>query len=301
MKKIISVLLTVFMMFGVLSFTSGAKSTYNATWKLTGKVGNNSYTSSDTIVVAPGDKVLVTLSVTNDYYTGPTCVQLFYTSALFSGATNGTFNKNGKFYKTCGGYCTFVDWSGIAEGNRNQGWPAYSAAKLAEYKSTHQFLRITMTPDIMVTNTAAKSLNEDLITMQFNVSSSAKNGDTGEIALPIETMRTSSNKFGFFFSGIYTDGNMSKTPLAYSDDQSFDCSKAILKFRVSTGGITLGDVNNDKNINSMDALLILQYVVGKSTLSATQLKAADVNVDGKVNSTDALKILQYSVGQIKSF
>ena len=64
---------------------------------------------------------------------------------------------------------------------------------------------------------------------------------------------------------------------------------------------TLGDVNEDGKINSVDALLNLQASVGKITLSASAKLAADVNLDGTVNSVDALRILQYSVGKITSF
>lgn len=61
---------------------------------------------------------------------------------------------------------------------------------------------------------------------------------------------------------------------------------------------TLGDVNSDGNINSRDAMLILQYAVDPVgySLSQTQLMAADVNNDTEVNSRDALFVLQKSVG-----
>ena len=64
---------------------------------------------------------------------------------------------------------------------------------------------------------------------------------------------------------------------------------------------TLGDVDGINGINSTDALLVLQHVVGIETLSGTQLLAADVDGNNTVNSTDALMILQYIVGIIKSF
>ncbi len=64
---------------------------------------------------------------------------------------------------------------------------------------------------------------------------------------------------------------------------------------------TLGDVDGLNGIDSTDALMVLQHIVGIRTLTGTQLLAADVDgVDG-VTSTDALMILQYIVGSIKSF
>lgn len=59
----------------------------------------------------------------------------------------------------------------------------------------------------------------------------------------------------------------------------------------------LGDVNSDGNVNSTDALLVIEFSVGKRTLNDTQKKAGDTNSDGKINSRDALIILQASTGK----
>ena len=64
---------------------------------------------------------------------------------------------------------------------------------------------------------------------------------------------------------------------------------------------TLGDVNNDTFIKTTDALLILQHIAQKTTLTDDAFLAADVNKDGKLKTTDALLILQYIAGKIKSF
>ena len=60
----------------------------------------------------------------------------------------------------------------------------------------------------------------------------------------------------------------------------------------------LGDVNNDGNVNSVDASAILLYYSKISTeqqgdFDEGQQKAADVNGDGKINSVDASDILAY--------
>lgn len=59
------------------------------------------------------------------------------------------------------------------------------------------------------------------------------------------------------------------------------------------------DLNNDKRINSSDALIVLQYVTEKANYLKTQelLLNADTNGDGKINSSDALIILQISIGK----
>lgn len=301
MKKIICILMSIVTALTLCSGLAAAKTTYNATWTMKAQVGSSSYDSGSTITVKPGDQVKVTMHLKNNYYIGPTCFQLFYTSSFFSGASNGEFNKNGKFYNLCGSsFCTFVDWENVHVNNRNQGWPNYSADKLAQFKSDHQFLRVVMTTNTGRTTTTVKNLDEDLITITFNVSKSAAPGSTGEIILPVECQRTSSNKGGYFYSAIYQTSDMLGDMLMYSDDQIFDCSKAVLKFKVASEN-SLGDVNTDGKINSNDALVVLQYSVGSVNLSSEQKKLADVNKDNKINSNDALKILQYSVGSISKF
>lgn len=60
------------------------------------------------------------------------------------------------------------------------------------------------------------------------------------------------------------------------------------------------DLNNDRKINSGDALIVLQYAVEMENKLRTPqlLMAADTNGDGEINSVDALNILQISIGQI---
>lgn len=60
---------------------------------------------------------------------------------------------------------------------------------------------------------------------------------------------------------------------------------------------TLGDINEDGQVNSRDAKLALQYYVGKTKLTENQKLAGDVNKDGEINSRDAKLILQYYVGK----
>ena len=57
-----------------------------------------------------------------------------------------------------------------------------------------------------------------------------------------------------------------------------------------------GDVNGDGVINTEDALMVLQSVVGITELDENAAKAADVNSDEKIDTQDALGILQFVVG-----
>lgn len=53
-----------------------------------------------------------------------------------------------------------------------------------------------------------------------------------------------------------------------------------------------GDVNGDKYLTVVDALLMLRYNAGKTQLDYAQLKRADMNGDGKVDVIDALTLLK---------
>ena len=87
-----SVILTV----SSLLVFADAKTSYNATWTFKANANGKSYASGSTIAVNPGDKVKVTLHLANNYYTGPTCFQIFYTNTLFERASSGEFNTKGR-------------------------------------------------------------------------------------------------------------------------------------------------------------------------------------------------------------
>ena len=53
-----------------------------------------------------------------------------------------------------------------------------------------------------------------------------------------------------------------------------------------------GDVNGDKYLTVVDALLMLRYNAGKTQLDPAQLKRADMNGDGKVDVIDDLTLLK---------
>lgn len=74
-------------------------------------------------------------------------------------------------------------------------------------------------------------------------------------------------------------------------------STASAIFAVSASARVLGDVNGDGVTNSVDALQILNYVVGNP--STINKNYADVDGSGAINSSDALVILTISVGNYK--
>lgn len=72
------------------------------------------------------------------------------------------------------------------------------------------------------------------------------------------------------------------------------CSSAIIS--ASAFGRKAGDVNNDGNVNSTDALEILMISTGMKEKDNDSVEYGDIDGSGKLNSNDALMILQYSVG-----
>lgn len=62
-----------------------------------------------------------------------------------------------------------------------------------------------------------------------------------------------------------------------------------------------GDVNGDGRWNIDDVIMVLQYGVGKESLTDSQANAGDVNADGRWNIDDGILIMQYGVGKIDAF
>lgn len=76
---------------------------------------------------------------------------------------------------------------------------------------------------------------------------------------------------------------------------AYDSYKITIKEKDAS--VSKGDVNKDGSVNSVDALLVLQHVVGTVTLTTEQFKLGDMDSNNVLNSLDALHILRRSVGQ----
>lgn len=88
---------------------------------------------------------------------------------------------------------------------------------------------------------------------------------------------------------LYNEANLKK--LAENE------AKALAEY-YSLNKRLIGDVNNDRETNSLDASLILKYDAGLINLNDEDLKAGDVNQDGETNSLDASLILKHDAGLI---
>jgi subtilisin family serine protease len=65
---------------------------------------------------------------------------------------------------------------------------------------------------------------------------------------------------------------------------------------ITGGQQTAGDVNNDGQINSFDAILVMRHLSGAVPLTGNALTAANADGDGDVDNDDVDKILQLAVG-----
>lgn len=69
-----------------------------------------------------------------------------------------------------------------------------------------------------------------------------------------------------------------------------------------TGDYICGDINGDKDVNSIDFAFLRNYLLGKRREFPYEngMKAADVNCDGEVNSIDFAILRMYLLGIVKS-
>ena len=74
----------------------------------------------------------------------------------------------------------------------------------------------------------------------------------------------------------------------------------IIELNLGENSQEFGDVNNNGNIDIIDALMIAQNYVGLDPL-AFDPRFADLNLDGNIDILDALLIVQYYVGIIPRF
>ena len=61
-----------------------------------------------------------------------------------------------------------------------------------------------------------------------------------------------------------------------------------------------GDINSDGSIAVSDAVLIMEYLLGKEEFTETQYKAADLNTDGNVDTFDFVVMREKIIAEIKS-
>jgi DNA-binding beta-propeller fold protein YncE len=93
-----------------------------------------------------------------------------------------------------------------------------------------------------------------------------------------------------------------ETKIQLVEAELYDESGKSIPINIEDGTIKIvqacikGDVNNDGNIRSNDAMLILRIAAGLLEPNDYQKCAADVNGDGKIRSNDAMLVLRQAAG-----
>ncbi len=85
-------------------------------------------------------------------------------------------------------------------------------------------------------------------------------------------------------------------------NDGFAYPAAVLTVSLPTAdNVLLGDVNEDGEVNNIDAATALKFDAGLYALTDEQMIAGDVNKDGEVNNIDAALILKFDAGIIEEF
>lgn len=91
-----------------------------------------------------------------------------------------------------------------------------------------------------------------------------------------------------FEFGVYQKGGASiSTP---------DVTSTPIVSPTPTQDILIGDIDNNKQINSIDFAFVRQYLLGMIKLTEEQKKAADLDLDGNVTSLDFAQFRMYLLG-----
>ena len=71
---------------------------------------------------------------------------------------------------------------------------------------------------------------------------------------------------------------------------------AVVEATVVEPTYSIGDVNDDGEIDAADYILIKRHIIGNKLLTGDQLKAADINDDGEVDAADYILVKRHIIG-----
>ncbi len=228
-------------------------------------------TDKPVIYLAESDTIDISLNLkTNeDFFAGPLSTEIIYTEGSLY-YNNFNWNTNGRFYSCCKTYSNFESRS-----------------------DAENYFKLNMIPTSSDCSVAPSLLNEALVDMNFLTAGS--NGDTAEIYIDENTLRTNDNPFGSMYFACYTDnGSFTGNRYDYGNELSIDLSKAHIKFKVTD----VGDVDGDGVFSASDALSLIQCSTGLKDFTSTQNEKGDIDKDGSVTAADALSVLQLSTGLV---
>ncbi len=134
------------------------------------------------------------------------------------------------------------------------------------------------------------------------------------LSMPVAGWGNNGSGFNMYTAGsgytIATQPNCGHVLVTVAPDETtvqyfrMDQATAVHSFTIEGGELpvsVLGDVNDDGEANSTDALIVLSADVGIDSTQYCPMNCGDVNADGYVNSTDALIILSFDVGMSVAF
>ena len=111
---------------------------------------------------------------------------------------------------------------------------------------------------------------------------------------------------GYYFAddcAFYADGGTDILDMqwCYVEEGNWICYMNSIPVVCEGASEIIGDVDNDGDVDTADALLALRYVMGLIDLTDTQLAQAEVDGDGEVTIVDSLLILRVALGLLESF
>ena len=243
---------------------------------------------SKIIYVNVNEKVKVSLAVNSSegYYAGPLAVPVFYTDSVFK-AGSPDLNTSGRLYSCCKSYTSVVNSDKM---NMEAADALYPSGWNSQQKNANKAIYTVMIPNKSDSSSSPDRLNESLWTAEFTVRDAV--GSQGKVFIPKECIRTEKNVDGSVYFARYSEENPASVRFDYGSDMELDVSKAEIIYQVTD----IADVNNDKVVNSSDALQILKKSVDLIKLDSDELIRADIDKDNYVNSADALCALKISTG-----
>ena len=223
-----------------------------------------------------------------NYYAGPFSAQVFYSGANLK--VTPELNKSGKLYSRSSSYCSAADSASMTAKAKSRFFPrSWSDTEKSKYK----FCNVSLVPNAADSSTSVDNLDENVAVLHFTAGTAA--GDS-KIFVSSDSVKTASNSVGQTYLSCLTDnGKVGSTRYDYGTDAQLDLSGAVMNVVVSDAG----DIDNNKKLNSTDALMILQHVVEMKTQTGDALKRCDTDRSGSVGSADALAVLQIATGLMR--
>ena len=71
---------------------------------------------------------------------------------------------------------------------------------------------------------------------------------------------------------------------------------AVFDFAEQTDFITLGDINQDSMIDILDAVLLVNFILGQTTPDNIENICSDLNADGMINIQDVILLINIIIG-----